>query len=112
MSEGTATCAACGNPAPVDVFRCSKLGAATFNYCHACAYLGAESAEAVKDLIGEPEQVAEWLVVYDKETDWYRYYRDDVALEPAQDKDGNQYRTRAELNPFLAAHWKGHGERQ
>lgn len=104
----TCVCAACGNPAPLDSYRCSQIGAATLNYCRACAVLGAESASVVKELIGDPENVADWVLVYDSESDWYRYYRDGAVRDFVETKvpgeEVTTIKTRKDLNEFLDKH--------
>lgn len=104
MSDGC-KCFACGNDAPIESYRCSTIGAATLNYCRSCAIMRAEAESVVKELIGDPEQAADWVLVYDPSTDWYLYYHDrqphpTITTTTAPPK---KFNTRKDFNEFLDA---------
>lgn len=91
-------CCACGEEFEDDKAVCtqSMLGAATLNYCKACAFVGAEDKEIVSELVGAPENCADWVTVYDKESDWYVKYRTNLPIDSVYAR-----KTRTELNELL-----------
>lgn len=94
-SDTSIRCTACNNVFDKTdiIFRCSTIGAATLPYCKSCGHVNAEDEEIVNFFCGDPSHCANWVVVYDKESDWYRYYYDNVKLDPIENIN-----TRTELN--------------